>query len=491
MSKEKIQNGTTNRREHNPFVYWFTVIILILIIGSFIILPAFTRDTAKGSNKYWGSFDNKKILVSNDYFRNILRRIDEYYKSQYGKNLNESFQRQLLKQTYKDAYMFTMQKFAIDRLAEKGDIVVSVDKVEQLVVDILKQSENYIENFAQQSASERRNFEISQEEEYLRKVVLEDLEKIPDATKEELDFLKNVQTETRAINYIKVAKESIDDNFYIDYAVENSEKFTQYKLSQITVATKSEADDIIDLIKEDITIFSDLAKESSIDEFANDGGKTSYKFLYQIEDDFKVKNIAKKIDLEVDEFTSPIKVENGFIILKNDAQIIIPDETNMKSKISDIKSFIAINDEEVTEVKMSELTDSIYEKAVESSLKDASKEFDVEFVATKDFGINYENSSYLENIESTTNSSVLTDLSGEEDFFIDVFSAEKDKVSDVLFFDDYNLIYEVSNINTDGFEVEEDMEDLIEKSKSVISYISTSGYEVNNFEDTYNYYFGQ
>lgn len=86
-----------------------------------------------------------------------------------------------------------------------------------------------------------------------------------------------------------------------------------YHLSQIVVETKKEADSAVKELKEGSS-FAALAMERSIDEFsANEGGDIG--FVTEEDELVAPEVVAAAKSLKPDEWTGPVKVENGYAIV--------------------------------------------------------------------------------------------------------------------------------------------------------------------------------
>ena len=106
------------------------------------------------------------------------------------------------------------------------------------------------------------------------------------------------------------------------YYEENKELFsipTAYHLSHIVVKTKDEADQTMNEL-EDGSSFSALAMERSIEEFsANEGGDIGY--LVEGEERYPEEYILTAKKLKKDAWSEPIKVENGYAIVKLEGKL--------------------------------------------------------------------------------------------------------------------------------------------------------------------------
>ena len=141
QQKEK-KNTVEERRAHSPFLYWGTVVTLVLIVITFVIGPVFGSGYAKSISlgKAAGKtiyFDENFGYAWESYERNLA--------AAYGVDLQNApdyMRSQLRVSAFQGAFFMTAYENFIESILDKSGIVATSQKAEHLIArSILAQAD--------------------------------------------------------------------------------------------------------------------------------------------------------------------------------------------------------------------------------------------------------------------------------------------------------------------------------------------------------------
>ncbi len=187
--------------------------------------------------------------------------------------------------------------------------------------------ENVFENIVKEYF---KKFEIKNLNDF--NIFLKKNDLIPEVIKEKV----YIDTYWKSLIYEKFSKNIKIDENEIRRSVKKKEKQKEYLLSEIlfSVSDKEKLNQKFNLISNKIknSNFSEAALDYSISDTSKNGGKLGW-----IKEEVLNKNIKENILVtNINEFTKPIVIPGGFLILKVDDIRLIDRELNLEKEIENI-----------------------------------------------------------------------------------------------------------------------------------------------------------
>jgi parvulin-like peptidyl-prolyl isomerase len=187
------------------------------------------------------------------------------------------------------------------------------------------------------------------------------------------EFISNMAKELRSFDLVSFSTANYPEAEVIKFGEENAAFFNTVNLSIITIkSSEREANQILNLIKNESITFEDAARAHSQDMYADRGGEMGSKMLYELLLDIPDQNTRDKtLELSQDELSEVFKTDQGWIIVRANSDVQVPD-FNESSTIDRVRTYITEYQkgrmEDWAEEKANEFITLINEKGFEAAL---------------------------------------------------------------------------------------------------------------------------
>lgn len=413
-----------------PFLYLFSVIILVIIVVTFIGAPLITQ-TAGGSRRLvFGSYRGEEIVYSpGNYFARTYQQTAARVRDQ-GQDTNLQTQ---LRQIWRQAFNQTLFHTAVMQQAEQSGLVVSESRVDREIAQHPRFQENgsfSAEAYRQTASQERFNLRSYLREQAIQQRYVADKLQAMKTSPGEIEFVQEMASPERRFRYVAFDYTDYPREEVLSFAEENLELFRRIDLSVITVTgDEAEAERIREQIANRESTFEEMARAHSADQFADTGGDMGRRYFYELEPNVEdTEQLEQVFDLPEGELSPVIAARNGWVIYRVN-QPAQPLDLDNEDAIADVRSYLSTFERGRIEDYMAEQAASFRATATESGFADAATSRGLSVNQTGYFPINYGNIPVFGRVNSQ-DSDVLSRAAFRESFFVTAFSLEQEEVSE-------------------------------------------------------------
>ena len=365
------ENGKKNgkdKKKHGKSAGWIIGVIVLILISVTFILPTTVFSTGNSRSINFGSYNGDEIsleLAYDNYFYNQLYSLSQTY----------GMSSQNMMQLYAQAFYQTVFHTALSQLADEASISVSDRMISQGIVNsgLYRDENGAFDLEAYNAASQLDKDALKQQltDMIPAQVVYQDMTSVK-TSNAEYSFVSALNTNPRSFQYITVDYDSYPDADAVTYATANQEPFMTKNLSVITVATETEANDLIAAIQNGEKTFEEAATESSTDNYASESGNMGSVLFNDLQNMLSnSEDTATVFAIAAGELSAPIQGYSGWMIFRADSETALADLTDPEV-LSDVKRYMSINDSETMNAYVEAKSAEVYAAAVEDFEKAAT-----------------------------------------------------------------------------------------------------------------------
>ncbi len=417
----KELNSVDRKKRMHPFLWVFSITILVIIVVSFIGAPLIRGLGGSSNELIFGKYGNTEITYAyGTYFSRQLDIMQNQYKSTGSDNYEyETYQ------IWKGAFDRTVFHTAILHDAKISGLNISDRRIDKA----LTQYGPYMDNGkfsaalynATSNADKYANRTIY-DEELIQQQYLQDIgdRLIPDA---ELKFIKDMAATERNFRYIAFPITEYPMNEVITYGKANKSLFRKIDLSRISLKdNEKEATAILNQIIENPAIFEELAQNYSTDFYADKGGDMGQVSYYSLSSDISdSEDIDAVFSLDKGNISKLIKTPYGYSIYRSNSSSQNSDMTN-KTEQGIVLDYMLINEKGMIEDYFIALAEVFRTAAKENGFAEATASMNMNFYLTDFFPINYGNSYFLKQVKTVDESKYFDTVATDERFLTSLFS---------------------------------------------------------------------
>ena len=483
------------RRAKRPFLYLFSILILIIIVVTFVGGPLLSGSDG-GNTILFGKYGNKELrYVSGNYMSEQVNLLNSQMRDE---NSAENYEYQAY-QTWKGAFDRTVMRTAILLEAERSGLNIS----DNLIDEALLQSGPYFENgqfsesrYKSTSNSERARYRRLYRDDLIHQKYLTDVLHFGITNSKEIEFVKEMGRTERKFQYTYFLYSDFPAEQVAAYGIDNQKLFSKIKLSRINIKSSlSDAEQVRTQITERIATFEDQAKNYSQDAFADKGGEMGWREYNLLSPDFPSdQDLDYLFSMAKDDISPIYETSYGWIFFRIDEEAVEPDFTDEET-ISLVRSYMESFERGKIEDYLMLQADSFLETASGRSFSDAAFIAEKTVFETNFFPLNYGNTYFFNPVSSAAEGQNLGNAAYDELFFEELFSLEVDEVSEPLIIDNQVVLFKLSEIKEVA---DEDLAFFTEyypyiaqqyREQDLTAHIFASDALENNFNDVFERYF--
>jgi hypothetical protein len=314
--KDSASDEMLRKFKANPGIFIGTLVVLILVIVSFVLVPAIVPEHRRGGNSLtFGYYDKVPIsYIPGNYFAQQQERISRYYQS----TLDATTFQYANSTIWRQAFENTAIHVAILQEMKKSNYAVPVKTVDRQVALQFQENGRFSSALYNKMSDSARLALWRQIQDEIAKGVyfstIFDLAK-PAA---EMEFIANMASNTRKFDMVSFQVDAYPESEYLSYAQENPELFKTIHLSRITVNTNErEAMQILNSITDGTSTFEDAARSQSQDAYADKGGDMGIRYIYELEQDIiDAADRDKIINLAKGELSDVIQIGSSWVFFR-------------------------------------------------------------------------------------------------------------------------------------------------------------------------------
>jgi hypothetical protein len=280
--KESAGSEIARRFKANPALFIGTVVVLVLVIVSFVLVPAIVPEGGGGADLVFGYYDKVPISwVPGNFFSQYYDQLVSYYRN-YVDISDFSIQISLWRQAFEGAAVRT----AILQEMKKSNYKVPTKTVDREVA----MQPQFQENGRFSAVLYRQMSETSlgilwrQTQDDIAVSQFMDNQFTLLVPSNEANFFGEMFSNMRNFDIVAFSVDDYPDSEYRSFAIDNADLFRTIHLSRISVSSSErEARRILETVRDGTSTFEDAARAQSQDYYADRGGDMGIRYGYEIQ----------------------------------------------------------------------------------------------------------------------------------------------------------------------------------------------------------------
>ena len=427
--KDTGDSDLVKKFKQNPAVFIGTVIVLVLIVVSFVVIPAIVPNSGGGSdNLVFGYYDRIPIeYVPGNAFARFYRQVLDFFQSQ-GAPLDDfQVSVQLWMQTYELAVVHT----AILQMSRRSNYVVPQNIVDRRVAQLPQFQENGRFSpslYNQHSEAARLAVWQQTQEELIRWAYFDSFFGllVPEA---EANFIAGMSAPMRSFDMVTLSIDEYPASEFRAYAEQNSRLFDSIHMSRITLySSERDARRVLDSILNGTITFEEAARSQSQDSYADRGGDMGSRYYFEF--DLDIPNIADRqaiFSLPRGTISDIYFSNNGWSFYRIEDDVTPPD-FNDEAVMERVRLYVRGYERGRMENWAIDRAREFIAEAQAAGFEEAADLWGMEIHSFGPFPINYEAFPLFNSLEDFTIGDFTADqiqsLSRNDNFWRNVFSAE-------------------------------------------------------------------
>ncbi|MDR3019428.1 MAG: SurA N-terminal domain-containing protein [Treponema sp.] len=496
-ASEQSTSELSRKFKQNPALFIGTVIVLVLIVISFVLVPAIVPESSRGAGDLnFGYYDKAPInWVPGNMFSQYQQQAAQYYQSQ-GIDLNNF---NVNAQIWRQAFEAAVVHAAVLQVAKRSNYTVPKRTVDRQVAGLPQFQENGRFSsalFNQMSETNRLALWEQVREELAKLMFYNDYYSllIPSA---EAGFIANMSSVMRNFEMVSFSVDAYPDSEYLAYAHDNIDLFSAIHLSKFSInSSEREARRILASIKDGSTTFEDAARSQSQDSYADRGGDIGSRYVYELDSEIPDSAVrASVLSLGRGELSDVVRIDNSWTFFRVEEELA-PADLEDDFVIDRVRSYVRNFDRGRMEDWAIAQANAFIADVEDSSFETATRWQNLEKSSFGPLPINYGGVDLFTSLESFTVSGIspqdVQNLSRNDYFWNVAFSTPLHTPSEPLVQGSNVLVfYPIEQIESDEYEIENLASMYSSYWQRYISEQSIQYYFINNdrmddrFWDTY------
>lgn len=490
------ENAVDKKRKQHPFLWIFSVVILVIIVVTFVGAPVMTG-LGGSQGLVFGKWDGKPIEYRADnYFARQRDLIAEQYQSMF-QNGQDNVEWQLF-QVWNSAFEATVIHTAILEQARQSGLVIGETAVDKALTSYPGYQENgkfSPEAYRDTPNSEKFSVRNFYRESLVHQQWLSDVTSVLSSEAEKQFFISLTGPE-RNFSFVVWNLDDYPEKELVRYGETKRELFTEGSFSRITLGDDKEAaESVLQQLTSQSSTFSELAQSHSTDIYAEKGGDMGYVMRYALQGDVESDEDLQAIfSLDPDEISGLVKTAYGYAIYRSNGPVRKADFSS-SDVLDKVRSYMLVNDRGIVEDYFIGQGSEFAQVAAAEGFQESAISRDLESHVTDFFPINYGNINFLKSIRTMDNSPLLQSVSSNERLLTLLFSMEKEEISEPQVIGNTIMVFQM----LDEREAPEQMQSIVEDNYEAIQdqfidremrrlFMNSEKLE-NNFMEVFSQYF--
>jgi parvulin-like peptidyl-prolyl isomerase len=445
---EKPESIVEEKKIQHPFLYVFSVVILVIIVVTFIGVPVVNDMAGQGARIVFGTYDGVPIeYTQGGYFarqRDALAEQLRQQQQQPGQADNLELQAY---QVWRSAFDQTVVHTAILQEARRSGLWVTDDRVDRTLID----TGPYVVNgqFSEELYSNTPNAERYAirkmyreqifQEQYVRDVLAGELQ-----NDKEAEFFARMGETERSFQFVSYPFDGYPLSEVVSYGEQNRDKFRKIKLSRILVKSgQQEAQEIHKKLQDKTSSFEELARAHSKDSFAEKGGDMGWRYAYDLAQDFEgAEQVDTIFQLGDGAVSPPLESKFGWAIYRADEPAVNLDLQDPDS-LKVVREYLMryergrVEDHFLTQAK------GFAQAARESGFQPAAAAQQLAIRTTVPIPLNYQYLFQIKAVEAEGEGASIASAAYSEEFFQKAFALKQGEVSDPVPLEDQVVVLQL------------------------------------------------
>lgn len=429
-SEEKSKKRPA-RSTKNTLLYIGSVVILVLVVVTFVGVPAAGGFSQPAGSIVFGRYDGEEIAYRpGNFFARQYEIVAQSLRDSSG-DLDLELQ---LRIAWRQAFNRTVLRTAILQQAERSNMRISEVRVDELIAQDPRFQQNgrfdasAYRNISNQEQFSLRNFH---RESAIFNRFVQDTLNGGVSSEAEKRFVAAMAGPERSFDVVRFSFDGFPEQQVREYAQENQTLFTKLNLSTITLASREEADRIRDQAREPGNPFGELARTYSRDLYADQSGEIGSVWGYEIQQELlNPEDLELLITLEGGAMSDPVETTSGWSFFRAESDPV-PFNAEDDSAIAEALSYMQMFEQGRIQDFTRNEAQRFIEAASNTPLEVLAAEQNRPVHETPFFPINYGNSQLFNQLNVPAIPD-LQDAANREGFFVTAFSLDEGELSEPI-----------------------------------------------------------
>lgn len=408
--KDEQESGAAElfrRLKSNPPLFIGTVLVLVLVIVSFILVPALPN-TGMGTgeeNVVFGSYDNVPIAYApGNYFDRVFRNISEMEgfrpESDYSAD-TETGDKAM--RVWQRAFYMTLSHMAILDEMKNAGYAAPETEIDREVAGLPVFQENgrfSVTKFRNYNKNDLLALRRATEEDYIERQYRGAFSLRVSAG--EKDFIGAMSSPERNFLMVSFPRSAYPDSEIAAYAQSNPEHFRMVHLSKITAASEKEVRQILDAVQSGRTGFEDAARNQSVDASKDQGGDLGVRMAHELYTSIADESRrAEVLGLKSGEISGIVKDPAGWAFYRSEAAPYDAD-FSLPENMEKARSYMSLQAGGVMENWLVARAEEFIARAADLGFEAAAEEVELELKRFGPVSLNYGNVSLFNPLPGET-----------------------------------------------------------------------------------------
>ncbi|MFA5569950.1 MAG: peptidylprolyl isomerase [Sphaerochaetaceae bacterium] len=339
-------------------IFTYAILVTIAVVMIFGVFPSFGGSSE--SSWVFGSYDKEKIeFAQGNYFARQYQSLSQQVR---GSGQNAAYQ------VWRGAFENTVFFTAMQNIAKKSGIRVVDSSVNKLILEsgIYDTDGKFDAEKYNAATVESRNRVKQQYSELLPVQTIMTDNSTALIAPQEMDYIIDIGNHSRSFSYVLFDSSLFPDETAIEYAQKHPSLFTLLDISVITSASKEQAESVKSLIEQQQLSFEDAARQHSLDQFAQEGGKAGTWYLHELQHNFDIPEEVNVLFSTAEGSLSPIFIGGGGYTFYRVNKGPFEPDFNESDVIADIKTYLSLHDESALSSYLEEQAIAFAQDAVQA-----------------------------------------------------------------------------------------------------------------------------
>jgi hypothetical protein len=426
----------SRRFKQNPALFIGTVVVLVLVIVSFVLVPAIVPEGGMAGGDYtFGYYDKAPISwVSGNIFAQYQEQAVRNLQAQ-GREISDY---KNAAEVWRWAFEGTVVHTAILQMMKRSNYSVPEKTVDREVARLPQFQENgrFSPTLYNQTSDSARLVWWRQVNDELTKMTFfnDYFDLLIPST--EVEFIADMSSVMRNFEMVYFKVDDYPDSEFLAYAQEHSDLFDSIHLSRITInSSEREAKKILDSIRDGTITFEDAARTQS-QSYADRGGDMGIRYGYQLESEIPDADARRMIlDLGSGELSDLVRADDNWFIFRIEEGLRKPDFKD-EAVMERVRTYLRTFERGRMEDWAIEQANEFIAEANESGFDDVVRWRNMERLKFGPFPINYGGVNIFPSLESFSipgfNEQDIQNMSRNENFWKIAFSTNPRTPSEPL-----------------------------------------------------------
>ncbi|MDR0601632.1 MAG: SurA N-terminal domain-containing protein [Treponema sp.] len=301
----------------NPAVFIGTVVILVIVIVSFVLVPALTPGAGGGmGDLVFGVYNKIPVkYVADNYFADAVRVFARNRQAEITEENYQALNFEIWQQAYIEA---VVQTAILDEMNRSGYTAPEklVNREVAMLPDLQENGRYSPSRYQALDSATRLNLWQKTRDRLIRERYETDIGEMR-VSEKETAFIAAMAARQRRFEMVSFSIDAYPEEEEAAFAFANPDLFIVTRLSKITVDSGEEARRVLASITDGTTSFEEAARSYSRDQYAEQGGDMGIKMAYELSTE--VSETADRdalAALGAGKYSGVIKVPSGWAFFR-------------------------------------------------------------------------------------------------------------------------------------------------------------------------------